>query len=290
MTMRSMTGFGRGTAEKDGVRIQVEAGSVNRKSLDVHVSLPRGMAALETVCQKLVSNSCKRGRIQLRIQIESAASHGVHVDQKRAAALLQELNTFAQSHGLSSITDVDQMLTLPGFWSEEEDVQTEALIPLLKEALSSAICEMCEMREKEGKHLQDVLLMELEGLAALLETAGPLLQEARMSIETRLRKTVSDVAEAGPEVEQRLLQEIAMLAEKGDVQEEVDRLHGHVTHFREKMKDAPPVGRALDFLCQELAREWHTLSVKTPHAGLNHLALQGKETVERLREQVQNVE
>lgn len=288
--MQSMTGFGRGTAESDGIRVQVEAGSVNRKTLDVQVSLPRGMGALETLCQKRVGELCRRGRIQLRVESETLSGEGLQLDRERAAQLLEELNRFAADQGLRPVESVERLVTLPGFWAERAALDTERITAPLTKALDQAMAELLQMRAEEGAHLQEVLTLEVEKLEALLQQAEPLAEEARHALETRVRAAVTDVAEAGPEVEQRLLQEIALLVEKADVQEEVDRLRGHLEHFRGKMQTEGPVGRALDFLCQELAREWHTLSVKTAHAELNHVALEGKEGVERLREQVQNVE
>jgi len=288
--MQSMTGFGRGGAEGEGVRVQVEAGSVNRKNLDVQVSLPRGMSALETICQKHVSSVCRRGRIQLRVELECLNGEEVQLDQPRASQLLDELNRFAAEKGLRKIEEVERLLVLPGLWKEVSIVDTEKVTSVLERAVSIAVQELNDMRSREGSHLAAVLLQEVEILEQLLEQAEPLLTEAKDALEKRFRSAVDLIGEAGPEVEQRVLQEMALLAEKADVQEEFERLRGHVEHFRDKVQAEGPVGRALDFLCQEMAREWHTLSVKTSHAGLNHLALQGKEGVERLREQVQNVE
>lgn len=288
--MRSMTGFGRGVAEGDGFRVQVEAGSVNRKTLDVQVSLPRGVQALETVCQKLVGVLCKRGRVQLRIEVESTTADSLTLNKESATRLLDQLNHFAAEKNLKGVESVETLTNLPGFWAEASSVETERLQPILEKGMAMALGELQQMRTEEGSHLASVLVGELESIEGLLRDAEPLLNDARSLVEERMHSAVKKVGEAGEEVEQRLLQEIALLSEKADVQEELDRLKGHAEHFREKMQNDGPVGRALDFLCQEMAREFHTLSVKTPHADLNHLALQGKEGVERLREQVQNVE
>lgn len=288
--MKSMTGFGRGSSEQEGVRVQVEVGSVNRKTLDVQVTLPRGMAALESVCQRNVSKVCRRGRIQVRVQVTMPAVHGACLDRERTARILDELNRFAEEKGLKPVDQVESLLSVPGIWTEDIPMEAEQVIPILESALDASLSEMCAMREQEGRHLQEVLLSELEEVDALLHKAVPLAAEARAALEKRLRSAVQDVAEAGAEVEQRMLQEIALLAEKADVKEELDRLQAHVDQFRAKLTEEGSLGRGLDFLCQELSREWHTLSVKTPHPDLNQLALQGKEGVERLREQVQNVE
>jgi uncharacterized protein (TIGR00255 family) len=288
--MNSMTGFGSGTAEEGGVRVQVEVGSVNRKTLDVQVSLPRGLNALEPLCQKQTGRFCRRGRVHIKVEVQAANVGGVQVDRQEASRLLREINRFASGERLNGVTDVESLLRLPGFWSESTQMEVSGIRPLLEQALEKALQGNQQMRSDEGAHLFSVLEEQVSELENLLAEAEPLLKEARSELSERFRAAVEGVAAAGPDVEQRLLQEIALLTEKADVQEEFDRLIGHMGHFRTKMQEEGPVGRALDFLCQEMAREFHTLSVKTPHPGLNHLALQGKEGVERLREQVQNVE
>lgn len=288
--MKSMTGFGRGSAEADGVRIQVEMGSVNRKNLDVQTSLPRGMAFLETTCQKMVGEHCLRGRVQIRVQVEALSSITSSIDRTRLRSALQELNAFASEEGLAPVASVESLLDVPGVWKEDEAEDVELIPPVLARALDLAVQEMVTMREQEGQHLQEALQQMLDQVSVLVQEAEGLAEQARQDTESRIKHAVEAVAEVGPEVEQRMLQEIALLLEKGDVQEEIDRLAGHVHHFAEKMKDEGSIGRGLDFLCQEMAREWHTLSVKTPHKGLNQVALRGKEEIERLREQVQNVE
>lgn len=292
--MKSMTGFGQGQAVASGVSVQVEMSSVNRKNLDVHFSLPRGMSALESRCQKLISETCVRGRVQAKVLVESVGETEtpVSLNETQAREWLTKLNAFAEAEGLSPVKNVMDVLRFPRVFTEAEADKDEQpdVWPTLETALRAALTELAEMRKVEGAHLQKVLLELCGELEALLEEILPLLPEARAELSERIKQAVTGLGDLSPEMQNRVLQEIALQAERSDVQEEVDRLAGHLQQMREKLGQTEPVGRALDFICQELARELNTLSVKASRSDINRLALAGKETVEKIREQVQNVE
>lgn len=290
--MKSMTGFGQAQLSGPGMRLQVEISSVNRKNLDVHVSLPRGYAALESRCQQLVAAHCSRGRVQVRVGLETLQSGGVQgFNRERARAWMSEINAFAEEAGLEPLRSVTEVIRLPQVLGEEQTEAADAAVwPLMEQGLKAALEELVAMRETEGRHLQEVLgglLTELEALVAGLK---PLLPEAREELREKIQKSVADLGTLSTEMQQRVLQEIALQAERSDVQEEVDRLEGHAAQMRSKLSGEEPVGRALDFICQEMARELNTLSVKASRADINGLALSGKECVEKIREQVQNIE
>jgi uncharacterized protein (TIGR00255 family) len=287
-----MTGFGQASAHEDGGQVQVEISSVNRKNLDIQLSLPKGLSSLESTCHRLIAEGCARGRIQVRVVLERSVT-AVQWELKRdqAGFLLEQANAFAHQHGLKPIDAVSELLRLPQVWGEaESEEDTEQLRPLIEKALTEAVGELRQMREREGVHLQKVLEGLVEACAKMVEDLLPLLPAAREEAGEKLKRSVAELGELSPEMQSRVLQEIALYGEKTDVQEEVDRLRGHCQQIRETLGRSDPVGRALDFLCQELAREWNTLSVKSARADINQLALQGKEVVEKIREQVQNVE
>lgn len=290
--MKSMTGFGQALVDREGLRVQVEISSVNRKNLDSQISLPKGLSALESGCQSLIARTCSRGRIQVRVLMDRAgATSAWELNRDQAEALLEQANRFAQAHHLKPIEAVSELLRLPQVWSEmEPDTDTEQLRPLVEEAMSGALKELVKMREQEGAHLRQVLEELLEECRGIVKELIPLLPAAREELGTKLKRSVAGLGELSSEMQSRVLQEIAVYGEKTDVQEEVDRLEGHCERMREKLDDSEPVGRALDFLCQELSREWNTLSVKASRADINQLGLRGKEVVEKIREQVQNVE
>jgi len=292
VSMRSMTGFGQGQASVEGLTVQVEMSSVNRKNLDLHFSLPRGLSALEARCQKLVSDKCGRGRIQTRLLVESVETSGViKLNEERAKDWIKHLNTFAAAEGLTPITSVTEVMRCPQVFGEDkEELSIESIWPSVESALTVAVDGLLEMRELEGEHLKTVLADLLEEIGLLLKRLLPLLPEAREERSEKIRTSLNGLGDLSPEMQSRLLQEIALQAEKADVQEEVDRLAGHLQQMRDKIQKDESVGRALDFLCQEMARELNTLSVKASRSDINQLALDGKELVEKIREQVQNVE
>lgn len=290
--MNSMTGFGRASATKGSCTAQVELSTVNRKTLDLQTSLPPKLAALDAEVGKVLRTCLHRGRVNLRVKVEeSAEALPVHFQEERAEQLLKEVNAFAAEQNLNPLEDVKEVLKLPGVWAEStlEDAGPHAA-EAVREAVQAALDSLMKMRQLEGAELK----MRLEDIrVALIETVSkvaPLVKEAREEQEARLRERVEEVGELQPEMQTRLYQEVVLYAEKSDVQEEVDRLGAHLEQMAIKMEEEGPVGRALDFLCQEMAREFNTLSVKASRTDINQTALQGKELVEQLREQVQNIE
>jgi uncharacterized protein (TIGR00255 family) len=292
--MMSMTGFGRGSAARDGLSVRVELSAVNRKNLDLTFSLPRAYAALEARCQTKIQKALHRGRIQVRVEIERQGGHsGPLLDTDRAAALLEQANTFAASHGLRPVESVSELLPLSLMHASADstgDDTSEVLASLLDGCLDEALGELTAMRAREGEHLAGVLSEQLDVLEKLLREIEPLIDSAREAVIQKLRESIQaldlDLADAQP----RLLQEIALYGERTDIREETDRIQGHILQAREKIQGEGPCGRALDFICQELARELNTLSVKSASSEINRLALAGKEQLEKIREQVQNVE
>jgi uncharacterized protein (TIGR00255 family) len=292
--MNSMTGFGEGNVQTPALSVRVELSAVNRKTLDLLISLPRAYSAWEARCQKVLQPFFHRGRVQAKVAVSAATGGGGWtLDAGKAAGILRQINALAAQEGLEPIRGVSELLRVPQMWREqngEDDDETEAAWPLLESALQTAVAGLCAMRAREGEHLRGVLAGLLEGIGAVVEEIEPLVEPAKAELEDKLRASVVKLGSLSADMEARLLQEIALYGERSDVREEIDRIRGHVDQCREKLDAAEPVGRSLDFLCQELAREFNTLSVKSNRSDINRLALLGKERVEMFREQVQNVE
>ncbi len=290
--MKSMTGFGQAAAEVDGLSLRVELSSVNRRNLDIQCSLPRSMNALEASCVRVLQKGLARGRIQLRVHCERhRRERRVELDHEAAAELLNQLKQLASELELSPPESLAELASFGNLFQElQEEESEDQLWPLLEETLTTALQGLLDMRAQEGAHLQSGLHTLLDEIEALLSPVRELQEQSRSLREEELREAAARLVEASPELEPRLLQELAFQLERGDVREELDRIDGHLLQFREKTAEQTPVGRALDFLCQELAREFNTLSVKVSRADMKRLALTGKEKVEMLREQVQNIE
>lgn len=290
--IRSMTGFGRGEA----AGWVVECASVNRKHLEVVLSLPRELAGgeLEGELRQLVQARVARGRVQAQVR---AASNGAvagvaRLDGAAAAAYLEQARALGARLGVSGELALPDLLRLPGVvQTGAEEADTAVRDPgALKPALEAALTAMVAMREAEGAHLNADMAARLEAVEALLERivklAPQVVERQRAALRQRL-------AEAGVELsldDERLLKEIALFADRCDISEEIARARSHLQQFRQSLATGGPVGRALDFLSQEFFREFNTMGAKANHAELAHLVVEAKTELEKLREQVQNVE
>ncbi len=229
--MNSMTGFGQGQAHGKGVLVRVELSSVNRKNLDVNVSLPRAYAALEAHCQSLIQKRLNRGRVQARIEVRHEASEGsLQFDSARAAAALKQANDFAAVNGLEPIQQVSDLLRIAFVPKSDEDtLDSTPVVPLCEQALAAALDGLETMRQQEGKHLETVLSEQAQGLQAVVDAIEPLVDGARAEMVCKLREAVASLGADLASAEPRLLQEIALYGERSDIREEVDRMSPSVT-------------------------------------------------------------
>ena len=289
-----MTGFGRGEATGSGGRCAVELSSVNRKQADVDLRMPRDWQPLEAGVRQLLAGVLSRGRLHGVISYETAteATSTLRVDDSLAKEYAASLAQLGAALGSPMVMTPEALLRAPGVFTLEDRaaVTTEVLQPTVFAAVSAALVAWDEARVREGAHLRADLDHRLAILRSLLEQiAGEAPKVAplhRAALHRRL-------AEAGLPIQlddERLLKEIAMFADKCDISEEISRLGGHLTEFQRLMDSDTPAGRPLDFLTQEMHRELNTMGAKASHASIQHLVVAGKTEVERLREQVQNVE
>jgi uncharacterized protein (TIGR00255 family) len=295
--IRSMTGFGRGEAGEVGLRWLVECASVNRKQLEVVISLPREVAAaeLEPALRAQVQAKVSRGRVQVQVQRVVAGDQAlgaVQVDQVLAAGYVRELTALAEGLGIEAKLTLADLVKLPGVVqsAKPEVVLAEEGEQSLKAALEAALDQMVTMREAEGRNLHEDMegrLQEIERLLAEIAAKAPqVVEQHRTQLHQRL-------AEAGVEValdDERLVKELALYADRCDISEELARAASHVQQFRSSLLKKEAVGRSLDFLAQEFFREFNTMGSKANNAALSHLVVAAKTELEKIREQVQNVE
>ena len=294
--MKSMTGFGRGEAGNRTLRCAVELSSVNRKQSDIDVRLPRDIASLEPEVRRTVSSALSRGRLQVGISLDAdrKAATTLTVDHALAKQYAEALAKMDRElcGGTGVPPAATALLRAPGVFTvaESAPVPAEELWPLVSTALAKAIAAWDRARTREGAHLRKDLaarLTTLQRLAAAIRREAPRVPRLhRAALMKRL-------AEAGLPValdDERLVREIALFADRADISEELARLDGHFTEFRRLLGLTEPSGRAMDFLCQELHREFNTIGSKAGHAGIAHSVVAAKTEVERIREQVQNAE
>lgn len=282
-----MTGHGRGRAQLDGMHAVVECASVNRKQTEVSLSAARELLFLEPNIREEVLKSVGRGRVTVSVELLSADPKRI-VDEKRARLYLAEISKLKKSLALEGDVRIETILAGPGV--VRSGPATGDPWPVVQKALSSALSGLSHMREQEGKHLQKVLLREIGQLGKLAKKVRPLAARApirqRALLLERLKRAGLDLDIAEP----RVLVEIAVFAERADISEELDRLESHGKQFSALLQKEGPVGRTLEFLTQELGREWNTIGSKASDAEISRFVVEAKTALDRLREQLANIE
>jgi uncharacterized protein (TIGR00255 family) len=288
-----MTGFGRGEVTA-GTRTWVaEVRTVNHRFLDQRVILPRLFAALEEPVKKKVATVLDRGRVDITFSLQgmSAVEPQLVVNGSVARQYYRCLQQLIDDYQLDAQVTLKDMLTLRDVISlEEQHPDMDAEWPLISGALEAALRDCDLMREQEGKALQQDLLARLAKFESIVRQIEDRLPELQLQRQQDLRLRVSKLLDGLDLDPIRLAQETAIMADKSDVTEEITRLGSHMTQFRSFLVSDEPVGRRLDFLLQEFLREVNTLSSKIANAGIAHLGVEMKNEIEKLREQVQNIE
>ena len=293
MRPRSMTGFGRGEVSDDGRTWIAEVRTVNHRFLDQRVVLPRLFAALEEPAKKLVAAALDRGRVDVTFSLQgvSTAVPQLVVNESVAGQYHRCLQQLIRDYGLNPAICLTDMLTFRDVVSLEEqrpDLDTEW--QLISQALVAALRDCDIMREQEGQSLQTDLLNRLEKFEAIVDQIQQQIPVVQLQRQADLRSRVGKLLDGIDLDPIRLAQETAIMADKSDVTEEITRLGSHMAQFRAFLVSDEPVGRRLDFLLQEFLREVNTLSSKIASASIAHLGVEMKNEIEKLREQVQNIE
>ncbi|MDY0391524.1 MAG: YicC/YloC family endoribonuclease [Desulfobulbus oligotrophicus] len=293
MRPRSMTGFGRGEASEGGKIWVAEIRTVNHRFLDQRVVLPRLFTVFEERVKKRIASVFDRGRVDVTFSLTGAKSIEPQLAINRSAALQYRrcLEELISEYGAVGPITLQDMLTLRDVISlEEQCPDLEIEWSLISASLDIALKDCDIMREKEGQALKDDLLAGVERFAAITQQIKDqlpvLLQQRQGDLRIRIQNLL-----IGIDIDPiRLAQEVAIIADKSDVAEEITRLESHITQFGWFLGSNEPVGRRLDFLLQEFLREVNTLSSKIANASIAHLGVEMKNQIEKLREQVQNIE
>jgi uncharacterized protein (TIGR00255 family) len=291
----SMTGYGRGEARGARVTVVAEARSLNHRFLETSIKLPRGLTAHESDVRRLVQGRIARGRVDLTATLRRTASgaSSVRTDIALGVEYARSARTLGEAAGLAPEVTVADLLRLPGVVTVEEaeaEAEEGENAVLLKTAANDALEELCRMRQTEGAALARDLAVHVEALDAWVRQVDVLLPAALGRIQTRLRERVQTILAETPADPGRLAQEVATWAARSDVAEELARLVSHLAQFRSLLAEGGAIGRQLDFLTQELHREVNTIASKSDDVELVTRVLEARTLVERIREQVQNVE
>lgn len=291
--LRSMTGFGRAEAAFPGGRLSVEVRSLNARFLDLAVRLPAPDAELEEAVRQAVRKAVLRGRVEVHVDWKTApGERRLHIDRELVVSYDKDLKELAEALGLARVS-LDTLVQLPGLITVEEAGDPAEVRPAVLGAVEAALARMVAMREAEGRTLADDMLSRLGRLAGHLEEIArraPLLPEAA---RRRLSGRLSALLAGEPADPVRLAMEVAVLAERSDVTEELVRLRTHLSRAEAWLRGGAGgegVGRRLDFLLQEMHREFNTVAAKAGDLEIARAVVESRAEVEKLREQAQNLE
>ena len=291
--MKSMTGHGRGSAEAGGRKFSVEARAVNHRFLDLKLRAGGIDARAEDAVTQAVRKRIERGAVTLTIRDEGGGGrHALRVDVDAARHAHAVLEGLRQALGYADPVPLELLLAQPGVMGGAEAETADESLPALLAALDGALGELVAMRRREGAVLAADLQARIEHIAVLAEAiaghAAAVPAELRRRLEERLNKLL---AERGTVVDEaRLAAEVALYADRSDVTEELVRLRAHLDSLRAAIAEDAPVGRRLDFLVQEVGRELNTIGSKSQLVEITRRVVDAKSELEKIREQVQNVE
>lgn len=291
--MNSMTGYGRGESENASLKIIIEAKAVNHRFCEITIKQPRQLLALEEKMKKVVSEYMERGKMDIfvRIQEQTSKEKPVQIDQAKAAAYHQAMKELSAQLKIPYEIDAYQLCHLPDVLvHQEEETDVKSLWPLLEAALRQALEQHAAMRRTEGAYIQADLKEKIHSSQTLVkqvaERSPVILAAYQEKLHARIAELM-DTAEVDPE---RLAQEVAYFAVKSCIDEELVRLNSHLAQFLSIMDLSGGIGRKLDFLTQEMNREANTIGSKANDLEMGRLVVEIKSQLEKIREQVQNIE
>jgi len=291
--LRSMTGFGRAEAELDGKKITIEVKSVNHRFLDLNIRMPRTLGFAEEGIRKTIKSQLNRGRVDVFINFASLGD-----SDKTAVADMALIKSFVGAARLAAkeceLEDdlmLSHIIRIPDAIAvQEEKADEETLEKILQSSLKDALDMLTDMRDREGAHLKqniDECLEQLREILALIESKKDYVYK---EYRDKLKLRITELLEGTEVDETRFNTEIAYIADKADVTEEIVRLGTHIKQFEQIAKNGKEAGRKLDFVVQEMNRELNTIGSKSSDIDIIKAVIEGKSTVEKIREQVQNIE
>jgi uncharacterized protein (TIGR00255 family) len=290
--IRSMTGFGASEGGVGGARVSVELRTVNHRFFNPNLKLPSALSRWETEVREHLRKRIARGHVTVSARIERPGSNGAAIDEAKFAFYATTLRSLRDRNGLGGEVDVATVLRMPDVLHAGSEEMVEGTVEELLSIVESAAGALMQMREAEGARLADVVRERLGVVEDALGRVAVRAPDRVVAQRDRLRENVKVLCDGVAVDEQRLAQEIAILADRLDVGEELDRFRAHIAAFREALEQrgGEPVGKRLGFLLQEMLREANTTGSKANDAAIQRDVMLVKEELERIREQVENLE
>lgn len=291
--MKSMTGFGNAECiSKSGITVRVDIVSYNKKQLDVRALMGKDLLAFEHLTRKIISEKIARGSVTVRVELsvsEDARNHHIQLNTRLAAAYKKQFEKLKKKLKIESEIDINNLINLPGVI---EEINVESLLDeaTLKTAIKAALEKFIAMREQEGMALKKDITKRLLKLSKLIDKIEP---KANVIPKKQCQRLMDNLKNSGLNIkddDDRVMKEIIIFSDRSDITEEIIRLRSHFQQCNKLLDKKEPVGRAFEFLIQEIQREINTLGTKAAQSSISPLVIDFKTELEKIREQVQNVE
>jgi len=292
--IKSMTAFAAAENTVDQLTVTAEIRSYNSRHLDIFLRIPPAYQSLEDQIKALIADRVSRGRVEIRVQIDdsSETASELEVDFSRARALVSAFNDLKSQFDLKNDITLDLLISAGGLIKTVEKVQKEDIAwPVIRDCIQLALDDYEAMRQKEGDFIAEDFEQRLSFIDGCLEQIYKKSEGLLMHYQQRLKERIAQLTQNSVELDPaRIAQEAAFLADRSDIAEEIVRAKSHLNQFRQMMHAVEPAGRKLNFLLQELNREFNTMGSKVCNADVAHLVIDVKSELEKIREQIQNVE
>jgi uncharacterized protein (TIGR00255 family) len=292
--MKSMTGYGRGSADGEDFAVSVDLKTVNNRFLDVHLRLSGELSSLEPIIKRQISARLSRGRVDVTVNFEKTSQTAYELNRPLIAGYVNALREMQKEFSIGGEVDINVLARLPGALQPARDGLGNEVVAGIEKALAQGLDELERMRAQEGETLRQEMAERIDKIVALVPTIENAASELVDAYRARLQKRIGELLSRNGQLVEidpaRLAQEVAYLSDRSDVSEEMVRLRSHLTQFSEALNAPGETGKMLDFLLQELNREANTTLSKSTDLAIKEAALAIKAEVEKLREQVQNVE
>jgi uncharacterized protein (TIGR00255 family) len=288
-----MTGYGRGEVDYNGAKFSVELVSVNRKQSDITVSLPRDLTELEPRIRQTINENISRGRTNVLVCVHNLlnAPRALALDSELARSYHDAMLALQKELSAPGEITIGTILQAPGVMrTPEETMKAQEVWPSVERALRTALAELIKMREREGKHLAKDLIHRLKAMRKKLKEIRALHPDVVKKYRSALLDRIQKAGLPVPSDDERIVKEITFFADRADISEELTRLESHLAQFAHHLRKNEPVGRTLEFITQEIFRELNTLGAKANDAVISQRVVACKAELEKIREQIQNLE
>lgn len=288
-----MTGYGRGENTRDGRKFTVEIKSVNHRYNDITIKLPRSMNYMEDTIRKKLTTQIARGKTDVYVFFETTSSEDVKIDLNEALtdAYVKQLEQIKARYNLKEEISLSLISRFPDILTVEKmDIDNDQMLAILMPAIDMALNELLALRQKEGLALKDDILLKLDKISSFVESIKLRSPVVVLDYREKLKARLKELLDNSEIDEARLLTEVTIFADRASVDEEITRLFSHINQVRQILNEKEAIGRKLDFLIQEMNREANTIGSKSNDIEITQTTVNLKSEIEKIREQVQNIE